>query len=99
MRKGLTPDGRERLRAAALANRPWLHSSGPKTTEGKRASAANGKARQRGPVSVRELRAELAGFNAVLSMMRAGRRVAAGAIGAGPIGMLAGMAGEEEGDG
>ena len=42
-RKGLTPEGLERLRAAALANKPWLHSTGPRTPEGKARSAANGK--------------------------------------------------------
>ncbi len=30
-RKGLTPEGRERIRAAALANKPWIRSTGPRT--------------------------------------------------------------------
>ena len=39
--KGLTPAGLERLRQAALANRPWELSTGPRTPEGKARSAAN----------------------------------------------------------
>ena len=41
-RKGLTPEGRQRLREAALKNKPWLHSTGPKTPEGKMRAAQNG---------------------------------------------------------
>ena len=37
------------------AHRPWEHSTGPKTVEGKRRSAQNGKARQTGVLSVRQL--------------------------------------------
>lgn len=58
-RKGLTPGGRERLRQAALRHRPWDHSTGPKTPGGKATAVANGKRRQLGPVSVRELRTGL----------------------------------------
>ena len=71
--RGFTPEGLERLRAAALASRPWEHATGPRTAEGKRRSAANGKARQKGETSVRELRAELAGFHALLQQMAAAR--------------------------
>ena len=85
-RKGLTPAGLERLRVAALANRPWGLSTGPRTPEGKRKSAANGRARQVGPQSVRELRAELAAFHAVVARLRSGRReLAADGIGSSPI--------------
>ena len=59
-RPDLTEAGRERLRAAALANRPWLHSTGPRTAEGKRVCSRNGRGRQAGERSVRELRRELA---------------------------------------
>jgi hypothetical protein len=41
---GLTTKGRRRLQEAALANRPWEHSMGPRTAEGKARSAANGLA-------------------------------------------------------
>jgi hypothetical protein len=60
-RRGLSPEGRERLRQAALAGRPWTHSTGPKTAEGKTRAAANGRARQRGVHSIREVRGLLAG--------------------------------------
>jgi hypothetical protein len=72
-RKGLTPDGLARLRAAALANRPWKSSTGPRTPEGKAASAQNGRAHQRGPRSVRELRAEMASVHELVVQMQAMR--------------------------
>ena len=40
-RKGISPEGRERLREAAQRNRPWVHSTGPKTPEGKAMSSRN----------------------------------------------------------
>ena len=52
-RQGLTPAGRERLRQAALRNRPWRFATGPRTPEGKARVAANAKAGQQGPKSVR----------------------------------------------
>lgn len=55
----LTAEGRERVRQAALANQPWQLSTGPRTTEGKRQSAANGKMTQVGATSVREARREV----------------------------------------
>ena len=39
--RGVTPEGRERLREAARRNRPWLHSTGPKSGSGKARSRAN----------------------------------------------------------
>lgn len=39
--KGLTPEGRERLRQAARRNRPWEHSTGPRTPEGKARCSLN----------------------------------------------------------
>src|SRR5450631_2840819 len=41
-RKGLTPAGRQRLQEAALLHQPWLHSAGPRTSEGKAQAAQNG---------------------------------------------------------
>lgn len=38
---GLTDEGRDRLRAAALANRPWEKSTGPRTKAGKARSRQN----------------------------------------------------------
>lgn len=40
-RGGITPEGREALRLAALARRPWEHSTGPRTAAGKQASREN----------------------------------------------------------
>lgn len=58
-RKGLSDAGRERLREAAKQHQPWKYSTGPKTPWGKYLSARNGKIRQKGELSVRELRAEV----------------------------------------
>lgn len=58
-RNGLASEGRERLRRAAHANRPWQYATGPRTAEGKAKAAANGRTRQLGMVSLRELKADL----------------------------------------
>jgi hypothetical protein len=79
-RQGLTPEGREKLRQAALRNQPWRHSSGPRTAEGKAKAAKNGTARQVGPVSVRQLRAELAGLRDLARRMSECRQHAAGVV-------------------
>jgi hypothetical protein len=44
-RRGYTPEGLERVRQAALRNKPWLHSTGPKTAAGKAKSAKNRRRR------------------------------------------------------
>jgi hypothetical protein len=80
-RKGLTPEGRERLRQAALINKPWRFSTGPRSVEGKAKVARNSKSRQQGPCSVRELRAELVKLRALAADMREARRLLAGAAG------------------
>ena len=54
----LTAAGRERLRLAALSYRPWEAAGGPVSAAGKLTAAANGRARQVGPVSVRQARGE-----------------------------------------
>jgi hypothetical protein len=74
----LTEAGRERLRAAALLHRPWLHSTGPRTAAGKAQATRNGKRRQAGPLSVREARAELARLRALIRSIRGAVRQARG---------------------
>jgi hypothetical protein len=73
-RKGLTPEGRERLRRAAHANKPWLLATGPRTVEGKATAAANGKKRQLGLLSVREMKADLRKLRAMLKDMAEARK-------------------------
>ncbi len=73
-RKGLTDQGRRRLRAAIERHRPWEHSTGPRTPEGKARSAQNGKVRQKGAGSVRELRNELAEVTGLVKQLAAYRR-------------------------
>jgi hypothetical protein len=79
-RKGLTPAGRERLRQAALRNRPWRFATGPRTPAGKARVALNGKIRQLGPRSVREIRRDLAGLRRLVNEMCAARAATAGAL-------------------
>ena len=83
LNKGPTPEGRERLLQAALANRPWEASNGPRLPRGKAASALNGKAGQKGELSVRELRAELAGLTCVIKEMARCRALALDLVGGG----------------
>jgi hypothetical protein len=75
-RRGLTPEGRERLRRAALAGRPWLHARGPTTPQGKARSAENGRGRQVGEPSVRELRRQVAALTGLAADMAALRGLA-----------------------
>ena len=70
----LSPEGRERLLSAALQNKPWEKSTGPRTAEGKARSARNSRPRSDQPC-IRELRAELAGVFALVSRMEATRRL------------------------
>jgi hypothetical protein len=74
LRKGLTEAGRRRLQEAARENKPWLHSTGPRSAAGKAQCVRNGKKRQLGPLSVREVRAELAGLQHLVEQMRDCRR-------------------------
>jgi hypothetical protein len=69
-RRGLTEPGRERLRQSALAHRPWTHTRGPTTPAGKARSAANGRVRQVGPLSVREMRTKLKEVRCLISTIR-----------------------------
>jgi hypothetical protein len=71
--KGLTEVGRLKLRESALKHQPWRYSTGPKTVEGKKAAVNNGKSRQLGPKSTRELLQEVAVLEAYLDDMREAR--------------------------
>jgi hypothetical protein len=79
LRKGLTAEGRQRLREAALHNQPWLHTTGPKTAIGKACSAANGRLRQLGPRSIRQIRSDLASLRSLIEEMRQARAAIGGA--------------------
>ena len=74
----LSSEGRQLLREAALANQPWTRSTGPRTPEGKKRSAANGRWRQKGSRSMRELLAELAEVSVMLQDLRDLRVAATG---------------------
>ena len=62
----LTEDGREQLREAARVNRPWEHSTGPWTSQGKTQARLNGKRCKKDVPSVRVARAELGRVRGVL---------------------------------
>jgi hypothetical protein len=72
----LTPEGRERLRQAALAGRPWLHSTGPKSAAGKARVAQNGRSGQAGELSARAVRREFAALAGLVADMVAVRGLA-----------------------
>jgi hypothetical protein len=72
-RKSLSPEGRERLRQSALHHRPWEHATGPCTPAGKARAALNGKARRKGPRSVRELRRLVVEVRGLVGAMAAAR--------------------------
>jgi hypothetical protein len=72
----LTPEGRSRLRQSALVNRPWLHSTGPKTPEGKARVAQNGKRCLGTAPSAREVRRQVAAVGDLVADMAALRRLA-----------------------
>ena len=62
--------------AVRLAQGSWTRSTGPKTAEGKARSARNCKTQQKGPFSVRQLRAELTDLRALALDMQEGRQLA-----------------------
>jgi hypothetical protein len=79
--KGLTPAGRERVRQAALRDRPWQFSTGPRTTAGKAKVALNGKRRQLGLLSIREIRRNLAEYRGLLEELRDSRAMVSSILG------------------
>lgn len=74
LRRGLSEAGRDRLREAALSHRSWELSTGPRTVAGKAIAAANGKRRQKGRYSVRELRQFRLALEASLEPLKQARR-------------------------
>ena len=72
----LSEAGRAALREAVEKNRPWSFSTGPKTPEGKRRSSANGRTRQSGPISGRELRRDQAAARELIASLIGARRAA-----------------------
>jgi hypothetical protein len=76
--KGLSPQGREKLRQSALLRQPWRFSTGPRTPAGKAQAALNGKRRQLGIRSVREIKADLTEVHSLLREMREGPTLAGG---------------------
>jgi hypothetical protein len=64
----LTEAGRERLRAGALRHKPWLKTTGPRTLEGKRRAAQNGRT-LRGSLSIRQARSVLAEVRSLMRTM------------------------------
>jgi hypothetical protein len=62
-------EGRRRLREAAARNKPWEHSTGPRSEEGRARVAQNGKRGQAGPCSVREARAQIRLVNDLIQQL------------------------------
>ncbi|CAN5187262.1 hypothetical protein BH11PLA2_BH11PLA2_50450 [soil metagenome] len=73
LRKGLTPVGRAKLRAVALQSQPWLSATGPRTPGGKAIVSDNGRKRQKGIASVRQIRNEMVATRTLERDMRASR--------------------------
>ncbi len=74
LRRGLSEAGRDRLREAVLNHRPWELSTGPRSVAGKAIAAANGKRRQKGRYSVRELRQYRRALEASLAPLNQARQ-------------------------
>jgi hypothetical protein len=78
MKRGaLTPKGKQALREAALRNKPWKYSTGPRTRAGKAVARKNGKKRQLDTLSVREIRAVVADAVAFSRRLRQERELVA----------------------
>jgi hypothetical protein len=66
----ITEEGRERLRQNALKNKPWLHSTGPRTQAGKKRSADNGRWRQQQLLSNRQLKRDLQNLSTLFHILQ-----------------------------
>jgi hypothetical protein len=69
MRPALNAEVRQRLREAAIRNQPWLNATGPTSDAGKAIVATNGRKRQKGPKSIRQIRADLADLRELIGSM------------------------------
>ena len=69
LRGALPEEARERLRQAALKNRPWEAATGPTTPAGKAKAADNGRWNQTGE-SVREARRAVAELGDFIDQMQ-----------------------------
>jgi hypothetical protein len=69
-RGALTSVGLQRLRDSAVRTKPWVHSTGPRTEAGKARVAMNGRKRQKGCLSVRDLRASVSDVNLLIRRMK-----------------------------
>jgi hypothetical protein len=77
-RPALSVDARQRLREAAIRNQPWLKSTGPTSNAGKAIVAMNGRGRQKGPRSVRQIRADLADVTELIGSLKETIRMVGG---------------------
>jgi hypothetical protein len=72
-RRPWTDEDREKQRQNALEAKPWQLSTGPRSDEGKKRSAANGR-HPANPDSLRQLRASLAAEYGVMDELAGMRR-------------------------
>lgn len=74
MKRGpLSLETMHRMRDAINKNKPWKRSTGPRTPAGKAIVARNGKVRQIGPRSIREIRADLSDIMCLIAVTRKSR--------------------------
>jgi len=71
MKRGpLSLESMHRMRDAINRKKPWQLSTGPRTPAGKAIVARNGKVRQLGPRSIREIRADISGIMCLIETNR-----------------------------
>lgn len=79
-RRGLTPEGRQRLRDAIIFHQPWVDSTGPRSVEGKAKVAMNGRKTKRGYTGVREMQREISAVMAMICQMQTARAEVSSAL-------------------